>query len=728
MSGRASGGMKPDGDVAATRSSSTTTTTGRTLGQDVAQGPTASSAAAAQSGPFQQSKLTLRFPAPVERSFTNNRSDMIHVATSRIGIILNLSLLPIVADVAVEMQKGEYKGANNPVMIFVLLFISVIMAVAPRFGIVQRRVSFFTMEVLLMIMMCLLAANQLGTNPLLLKVLSGQELDAQEAQTVPYIICKSALVLDGTVTAAHLMLPVRWHIMVWTDMVFAISFASFCLIIGDPAMYDVQLNLTVFSALVCGASAGLRSLENKERMLFATVIDERKLRVMAEFNKELEKAPAQVETDGDRKSSHSAPSHSAPSCHSAAMTTASMELFQDMANVNEKAWFDQLKSLGVKEQWLINQEDLDIHYDKVLGTGGCGMVVAGKYRSCPVAIKTRKDVGGGPASEEQQTAVTATVLNELRIMRHLRHPHIAFFLGACVGKRNGDVLLVLEKVEGIPLTVYVSKMQAWKSQSPDMMKQVKVLTGVAQALIYLHSQDPCIVHGDLKPDNVLIERRDAGPFPKLLDFGLSRSVTCHARLIGGTPAYMAPEIVLDPDKRPNAAADVFALGRLIFFVSSGRRPFAAYKSQALLEHLRKGSMPTLAWAPSTSLMLKLRPCVESCTADEPRDRPSAQEVLLVVERLQVARAAGAGGGSHMPMQLPKRGSGPRLRVETSIQAPIQEDSREEREEVLDPSGRVSLEAPELSAEAGKKGIEYGEEGEDSTSLTAGDGHRRAISL
>eukprot|EP00972_Heterocapsa_arctica_P105065 15480085-Heterocapsa_arctica.AAC.1 len=62
-------------------------------------------------------------------------------------------------------------------------------------------------------MMLLLLANQLGTNPLLWKWLSGGALDAQESQTVPYVISKSALVLDVTITAAHLMLPVRWHIM-----------------------------------------------------------------------------------------------------------------------------------------------------------------------------------------------------------------------------------------------------------------------------------------------------------------------------------------------------------------------------------------------------------------------------------------------------------------------------------------------------------------------------------
>ncbi|KAG8815231.1 hypothetical protein FRC17_000780 [Serendipita sp. 399] len=98
--------------------------------------------------------------------------------------------------------------------------------------------------------------------------------------------------------------------------------------------------------------------------------------------------------------------------------------------------------------------------------------------------------------------------------------------------------------------------------------------GVVQGLDYLHNVDPAIVHGDLKPKNILIDdfRR-----PRICDFGLSRIVLeeGHSGLTTtaahtGTPRYLAYELVISEDDmaKPTRESDIYALGCVGLDVSS----------------------------------------------------------------------------------------------------------------------------------------------------------------
>ena len=94
---------------------------------------------------------------------------------------------------------------------------------------------------------------------------------------------------------------------------------------------------------------------------------------------------------------------------------------------------------------------------------------------------------------------------------------------------------------------------------------------VARALDALHEAG--IVHGDIKPSNVLVHREDHA---YLVDFGVARrSEYADARtneLVGGTPAYAAPETA---DGVPNPASDLYALGCVVFELLTGERPFGS---------------------------------------------------------------------------------------------------------------------------------------------------------
>mmetsp|Transcript_78277 Transcript_78277/g.201528 ORF Transcript_78277/g.201528 Transcript_78277/m.201528 type:complete len:313 (+) Transcript_78277:360-1298(+) len=267
---------------------------------------------------------------------------------------------------------------------------------------------------------------------------------------------------------------------------------------------------------------------------------------------------------------------------------------------------------------------LHIFQDQVLGKGAGGIVYAGEFCNSPVAIKR---IRSGLDSQNSAKAAKETLmaLNELRILRRIRHPNIVLFYGACLDGSIGDVMLVLEQVQGTMLDECVAQLEVWKAGPPMSQEQASILTGTCRALTYLHSRQPVIVHSDLKPGNILVEWRNRQPFPRLLDFGLSRRLTRNETIRGGSPRYIAPEVMRGGSPL-TPAADVFSLGVLLFFVASGRKPWARYQDNAIVQRAREACLPPLSWVLQTALLSQLRPRIEQCIALDPTDRPSVQLV------------------------------------------------------------------------------------------------------
>ncbi len=122
----------------------------------------------------------------------------------------------------------------------------------------------------------------------------------------------------------------------------------------------------------------------------------------------------------------------------------------------------------------------------------------------------------------------------------------------------------------------------------DRPRALAQLIAVVETMSAIHSRHR-LVHGDLKPENILIDREGR---PLLTDFGLARETQsqrrsqalCHsmgsgAGLIGGTLAYLAPELVKGGE--PSRAGDVYALGVMLHEVLLGHRPDKAIGPEAL---------------------------------------------------------------------------------------------------------------------------------------------------
>jgi len=234
------------------------------------------------------------------------------------------------------------------------------------------------------------------------------------------------------------------------------------------------------------------------------------------------------------------------------------EVIRKVDNSDAATKCEQLQNIakiGRLEHWLLDNEALNLETNQVLGSGTFGVVVKGMLYNTPVAIKVPRDAG--LASERSYLPELG---NELRVLRLLHHPNIVMLMGACLEPNHGRLALVLEMVQGERLDHYLTNTHI----TPSHLNRFSILVGVTRALCYLHAQQPKIVHADVKGSNILVENASGSPSPKLLDFGLSRLLTKCAKPLGGSLAFMAPEVARGR-KAPNCAVDVFSFGRLAFF-------------------------------------------------------------------------------------------------------------------------------------------------------------------
>jgi len=201
--------------------------------------------------------------------------------------------------------------------------------------------------------------------------------------------------------------------------------------------------------------------------------------------------------------------------------------------------------------------------------------------------------------------------------------------------------LVVEYVDGPSLAEVVQE------QGPLTAGNLhSVAIGVATALAAIHGAG--VIHRDLKPRNVLFSLGT----PKVIDFGIARALEVtsqHTRTdqMVGTVAYMAPERFDSDSRQVGTAADVFAWGAVVTYAGTGRTPFAADSPAATAARILT-QPPELSGLPTP-----LRDLVARTLAKEPRDRPSAhelldlllaagpQEALTLAERPELKRAAEA---------------------------------------------------------------------------------------
>ncbi|MFZ6818383.1 protein kinase domain-containing protein [Undibacterium sp. Ji22W] len=196
-----------------------------------------------------------------------------------------------------------------------------------------------------------------------------------------------------------------------------------------------------------------------------------------------------------------------------------------------------------------------------VGRGGMGIVMLGERADAAfemqVAIKVLPPILLGSDGAERLTA-------EARVLSRLTHPNIARLLDA--GFEQGCAYLVMEYIDGVPLTQYADKAQL------SIEDRVKLVLDLCSAVRFAHTQ--LLVHRDIKPANVLVDKNGR---VRLLDFGIAKVLqneeltqTLHQAC---TPAYASPEQLLG--QNVSVATDVFSLGVILYELLAGQRPFGA---------------------------------------------------------------------------------------------------------------------------------------------------------
>ncbi|WP_219837513.1 serine/threonine-protein kinase [Paenibacillus sp. R14(2021)] len=194
---------------------------------------------------------------------------------------------------------------------------------------------------------------------------------------------------------------------------------------------------------------------------------------------------------------------------------------------------------------------------RLIGRGGMGEVYAaedlrlhGKLRALKV---NRPFQGNGLRSAE-----------EAGLLMRLNHPHLPLIVDYFPAADDGGLeLLVMDYIDGITLQDYLAQQGGFITAE----QTLEIGVQLADALRYLHQQQPPIIHRDLKPTNVMIDRSG---FVRLIDFGIARQYKfgqAQDTITLGTPGFAAPE--QEGDRQSDARTDVFGLGALLYYLMSG---------------------------------------------------------------------------------------------------------------------------------------------------------------
>jgi tetratricopeptide (TPR) repeat protein len=254
--------------------------------------------------------------------------------------------------------------------------------------------------------------------------------------------------------------------------------------------------------------------------------------------------------------------------------------------------------------------------------GGMGIVYRADDLALerPVAVKVL-----WPTAAGSQNA-WARAKREALLLARISHANVVAVYTA--GETGGSPFLVMEWVDGPSLQ------QRMDAGLPTPRQAARLARDLARALEAVHALG--IIHRDIKPDNVLLASPEAAAWddciPKLADFGLARPAEVSQHLTQdaaalGTPAYMAPEQTgLAPDLGPvGPAADIHALGGLVFALLAGSPPHEAETAAAALQ---RAAQSEITWPPECRRLPRdLRAIVEKCLEREPARRYASAAVL-----------------------------------------------------------------------------------------------------
>lgn len=249
----------------------------------------------------------------------------------------------------------------------------------------------------------------------------------------------------------------------------------------------------------------------------------------------------------------------------------------------------------------------DIIFNKKIGQGSFGAVYAGSWKSQSVAIKLIEGVTS--ESDRQQ------LIREAQIMSRMHNDKITPLVGACL--ESGRMCLLMSLMEKGNLLDNLATLTP--------VERLEMAKDLALGLLYLHEQG--IIHSDIKPENVLINRYNQA---KWSDFGLAK--TYHASIMSIGPsgtsksvAWQAPES-WQTRAALTTASDIYSFGMLLWSLMTGVLPYRGVAEQALMARIAAGYRETL----EVKIPAECSALIAACWHHDPLRRPRAADIVRVL--------------------------------------------------------------------------------------------------
>ncbi|CAN6382008.1 unnamed protein product [Urochloa humidicola] len=271
-----------------------------------------------------------------------------------------------------------------------------------------------------------------------------------------------------------------------------------------------------------------------------------------------------------------------------------------------------------------------------IGFGGSSYVYKGHLQTGLVAVKRASYDGKIPFKHFK---------NEIELIPKLEHANIVKLLGYCIKKR--EMILVFEYMPNGSLDSFIYDGERAR-EVLEWPKRHQIIKGIAQGAKYLHQLcEPDIIHGDLKPGNILL---DSDFNPKICDFGISKALKTGADedctgIVTGSRGFIAPEYI--GRGCLSKKSDVYSLRvTLLQIISRQRLPPPPLALSAESRHY--GPLNKLAWdlsaagrlpefidpslhgEPQNAEIMRWVKIALLCVQENPEERPSMSDVLVLL--------------------------------------------------------------------------------------------------